>query len=94
MSIFYLIVFLNKHQQLNRYNFHTACSKPPAITDGNYDADLLDKYTKGDIVQFTCDEETLTYPSTSTIECGESDWMENATCTRRKQPFLNCTLDS
>ena len=62
--------------------FYTACSKPPALTDGNYDADLSDKYTKGDIVQFTCDEETLTHPSTSTIECGESGWMENATCTR------------
>ena len=74
-------IFQNK-LLFNRYCL-TACTKPPAITDGAYDEDLLDKYTKGDIVNFTCNVNTLTYPSTNSIECGESGWIEIASCTRR-----------
>ena len=62
--------------------FHTACRKPPGINDGSYNDVVLDKYIEGQIVSFTCNDKTLTQPSNGQIVCGDSGWVENATCTR------------
>ena len=62
--------------------FHTACKKPPVIVDGAYDENLSDQYIEGQKVSFTCSDRTLTQPKDGLIVCGNSGWVENATCTR------------
>ena len=65
------------------FYFHTACTKPPPIVDGVYNEDPLDKYVKGQKVGFKCDKTTyIMDPENYEIVCGDSDWVDKATCTR------------
>ena len=62
------------------------CSKPPALLNGKY-SNLVNNYTEGDIVNFTCEDQTRTYPTSGQIECVNNNWNENATCIKRKLYF-------
>ena len=48
-----------------------------------YNEDPLDKYVKGQKVDFKCDKTTyLAEPKNGEIVCGDSNWNDVATCTR------------
>ena len=66
--------------------FKTACSRPPTLLNGNYSS-LVNNYTEGDVVNFTCEAQTLASPTSGQIVCGKDDWNENATCIKRKLYF-------
>ena len=72
--------------QVNNFeinSFCTDCEEPPDITDGIYNGEVSGRsYTTNDVVEFTCDSGFSSLPVNNQIFCGESGWIDTATCTQ------------
>ena len=70
--------------QVNNFkinSFCTDCEEPPDITGGSYNGEVLGRnYTTNDVVEFTCQPGFSSLPVNNQIVCGESGWIDTATC--------------
>ena len=68
-------------KQVKINSFCTDCDQPPDITGGSYDGEVSGRsYTTNDVVAFTCESDFSSLPVNNQIVCGESGWIDTATC--------------